>query len=125
MEATQRYELIRPILNSEKTPKQVHDESGVPLSTLYDYLSRFRQSGGQIESLTDKSHAINSHPKWLTDEDKAKVVAYKLAHPHLSSRQIAKELEKAGILSIHDRTVTGILKERDLSAPFFSTNQKS
>ena len=125
MEATQRYELIRPILNNQKTPKQVHQETGTPLSTLYGYLTCFRQSGGQIESLAEKSHAIHSHPKWLTSEDKAKVVTYKLAHPHESSRQIAKGLEQAGILSIHNRTVVNILKARDLSAPFFLTNPQS
>lgn len=34
MEAIERYELIRPILCGEKTVKQVHQETDVPISTL-------------------------------------------------------------------------------------------
>ena len=35
-----------------------------------------------MEGLTDKSHAIHSHPKRFTREDKAKVIQYKVRHPH-------------------------------------------
>ena len=72
MNAIQRYELIRPILKHEKTPKQVSEDEDVPLSTIYYYLRQFREGG--VESLADKSHAIHSHPKWLTREDKDKVI---------------------------------------------------
>ena len=72
MDTLQRYELIRPILNQEKTPKQVHQETDIPLSTIYWMLKRFREGG--LKGLADKSHAIHSHPKWLTEEDKDKVV---------------------------------------------------
>lgn len=125
MNAIQRYELIRPILNHEKTPQQVHLETHIPLSTIYCYLERFRQGNGDIERLTDKSHAIHSHPKWLTDEDKDQVVCYKLQHPHESTRQIAQGLAQAGILKIHDRTVANILQERRLTPPFFSIRSQS
>ena len=118
----QRYELIRPILKGGKKPKQVSEDESVPLVSIYRYLKRFRASGGDIESLTDKSHAILSHPKWLTCEDKDKVVQYKLQHPHLRSRKIAKALANEGILDIHYRTVVNVLKERALTAPFFPTN---
>jgi transposase len=118
----QRYELIRPILNGEKKPKQVSEEKGVPLSRIYRYLKRLQESDGSVESLADRSHAIRSHPKRLTREDKDKVAQYKLHHPHLSSRQLAKALAQEGILQIHDRTVSNILKERGLTAPLFSTN---
>ena len=50
-----------------------------------------------METLADKSHANQSHPKWLTQEDKEKVIQYKLEHPHLSSRRVAKALAKEGI----------------------------
>ncbi len=120
MDTLQRYELIRPILNQEKTSKVVHQETGIPLSTIYWILSRFREGG--IEGLANKSHAIHSHPKWLTEEDKDKVVHFKRQHPHLTSRQIAAALSEAGILEIHNRTVALILKTRSLSSPFFSTN---
>jgi len=68
--ATQKYELIRPILKGEKTPKQTSEEAGIPLSTIYYHLKRFQE----------------------------------------------------GILKIRDRTVSNILKEHSLTAPFFSTN---
>ena len=58
MNATQKYELIRPILMREKTPKQVNEEANIPLSSIYRYLKRFREGGGDIKSLEDKSHAI-------------------------------------------------------------------
>ena len=122
MNATQKYELIRPILKSEKTLEQASKETGIPLSTIYYYLKRFRDSGGDIESLTDKSHASQSHPRWLTQADKEKVIQYKLQHPHLSSRQMAKAFAQEDILKIHDRTVSNILKEHGLTAPLFSTN---
>lgn len=125
MNATQKYELIRPILKGEKTPKQANKETGIPLSTIYYYLKRFRESGGNIESLSDKSHANQSHPRWLTQEDKDKIVQYKLQHTHLSSRKIAKELTREGILKVHDRTVANILKDRGLTTPFLSTSHLS
>ena len=67
MNATQKYELICPILKGEKRPKQVSKEKGVPISRIYHYLKQLRDSGGDdIKSLEDKSHAIHSHPKRLT-----------------------------------------------------------
>ena len=125
MNALQRYEIIRPILKGEKTPKQVSEETSIPLSTIYYYLKLFRESGGDIKSLEDKSHAIHSHPKRLTREDKDKIVEYKLQHPHLSSRRIAEALTQEGILQIHDRTVVNILRERGLTTPFFSTSHSN
>jgi transposase len=120
--ATQKYELIRPILNGEKTPKQASEEAGIPLSTIYYCLKRFHEGGGNMESLTAKSHANQSHPRWLTKEDKDKVIQCKLQYPHLSSRQIAESLTQEGILQISYRTVASILKQRGLTAPFFSTD---
>jgi len=120
--ATQKYELIRPALNGEKTPKQVSEEKTVPISTIYYYLKRFREGGGDMEGLTDKSHAIHSHPKRFTREDKGKVIQYKVRHPHLSSREIAEALAKEGILQINYHSVADILKERGLTTPFFPTN---
>ena len=122
MNVTQKYELIRPILKGEKTPKQTSEETGVPLSTIYYHLKRFCESEGNVDSLTDKSHASQSHPKWLTQGDREKVIQYKLQNPHLSSRRIAKSLAQEGILKIHDRTVSNILKEHGLTTPLFSTN---
>ena len=125
MNATQKYELIRPILKGERTPGQASEETGIPLSTIYYYLKRFREGGENIESLGDKSHANQSHPRWLTQEDKDKIVQYKLQHPHLSSRMIAKELTREGILKTHDRTVANILRERSLTIPFLSISHSS
>ncbi len=122
MNAMQKYELIRPILKSEKTLEQASKETGIPLSTIYYYLKRFRDSGGDIESLTDKSHANQSHSRWLTQADKEKVIQYKLQHPHLSSRQLAEDLAQEEDLQIHYRTVVNLLKEHGLTAPFFSTS---
>lgn len=125
MNANQRYELIRPILKHEKTPKQISAETNFALSNIYRYLKRLREGNGSIESLADRSHAIHSHPKRLTQEDKDKVVQYKLQHPHLSSRQIAKALAKEDILQINYHSVADILKERGLATPFFPTSHPS
>lgn len=125
MNAIQRYELIRPILKHEKTPKQVSAEKNIALSNIYRYLKRLQESGENIESLADKSHTNQSHPRWLTREDKDKVIHYKLQHPHLSSRQITKALAQESILEIHDRTVSNILKEHGLTTPFFSTSRQN
>ena len=122
MNALQRYEIIRPILKGEKTPKQVSEEENVPLSNIYRYLKRLREGGENMESLADKSHASHSHPRWLTREDKDKVVQYKLQHPHLSSRQVAKALTEEDILQINYHSVADIHKERGLVTPFFSTS---
>ena len=122
MNAIQRYELIRPILKKEKTLEQVSKEANVPLSTIYYYLKRFQDGGENIESLADKTHAINSNSKWLTQEDKDKVVQYKLQHPHLSSRQIAKAMTQEGIKQISYHSVADILDNRGLTTPFLSIN---
>lgn len=121
MNSIQRYELIRPILKKERTPEQVSKETNVPLSTIYSYIKRFQDGGESIESLADKPHASRSHPKWFTQEDKDKVIQYKLQHPHLSSRQIAKTLSDEGILQISYHSVTNILDSCGLSTPFLST----
>ena len=122
MNAIQKYELIRPILKEEKTPKQVSKEKNISLITIYRYLKRFRKGNRNMESLTDKSHTTHSHSKWLTKKDKDKVIQYKLQHPHLSSRQIAKVLTNEGILKISHNPVAGILEERGLSTPFLLTS---
>jgi len=127
MEAIERYELVRPILLGEKSVKQVHQETGVPISTLYRYLKRFGEGNYKIESLADKSNAPHSNPKWFIEEDKDKVVLYKLQHPEKSARQIAKELSDAGVLQIGYHSVSDILKQRRLPEiffrPFFQTNR--
>jgi transposase len=105
VDAIKKYELIRPILKHEKTPEQVSKEANIPLSTIYYYLKRFRESSENMAGLADKSHANSSHPKWFTQEDKGKVVKYKLQHPHLSSREIANALTDEGILSISYHSV--------------------
>lgn len=123
MNAIQRYESIRPILKKEKTPEQVSKEANVPLSTIYYYLKRFQDGGENIESLADKTHAIHSNPRWLTQEDKDKVVQYKLQHPYLSSRQIAKAMGQEGIKQISYRSVADILDNRGLATPFLWINR--
>ena len=88
MTATERYELIRPIIHKTKTIQQVHEENDISIRTLGRYLLRFREGNGQIESLADRSSAAHSHPKWFTSEQKALVVQYKLQNPPISARQI-------------------------------------
>ena len=125
MDCTQRYELIRPILQGDKTVRQVAKESGISKRTLYRYLSRFTESGSKISSLADKSHAAHSHPNWFTDEHRAIVIDYKQKDSHKSCSQIAKNLTGAGILQISDRSVLTILKTHHLTSPFLSTNQRN
>ena len=123
MNAIQKYELIRPILKKEKNPNQVSKEKNIPLITIYRYLKKFRKGNGNMESLTDKSHAIHGHSKWITRKDKDKIVQYKLQHPHLSSRQIAKALTDEGILPINYHSVSDVLDNRGLITPFLSTSR--
>ena len=82
MNAKQKYELIRPILKQEKTPKEVSQLENVPLSNIYRYLKQLREGGEDIESLADKSHANHSHPRWLTPKDRDKVINASV-HPDL------------------------------------------
>lgn len=119
MTATQRYELIRPILFGEKTVREVHAETDVPPSTIYHYLKRFRESHQQIESLTDRSRAPHSNPNWFTEEQTAQVVNYKLLNLEKSARQIAKELTEKEILKINSHTVADILSQYHLTAKIF------
>jgi len=106
--AIQRYELIRPILRHEKTPKQVSEETNIPISTIYRYLKRHREGGGDVESLADKSHANQSHPKWLARKDKDKIVQYKLHHPYCEHYDILEGCDLPqyrGMLSVRDISV--------------------
>ena len=66
MTPIQRYELIHPILQGEKTVQQVHQETQVPIPSLYRYLKRFREGNGQLESLADKSHAPHLRHMWIS-----------------------------------------------------------
>ena len=52
----QRYELIRPILKGEKTPKQVSEEKNFPISTIYYHLKGYQEDGGNMESLAAHTH---------------------------------------------------------------------
>ena len=115
MDPIKRYELIRPILTGKKTVEQVAKETDVSSRTLYRYLLRFRCG----QSLADKSHAASSHPKWLTDSDKAKVIRYFLDNPHLSTRKLASQLRELGILDISYRSVANILSEGNFPEHFF------
>ena len=124
MDAIKRYQLIRPILSGEQTVKEVHQQTQVPLSTLYDYLKRFREGNGQLESLSDKSRAPHSNPNWFTEEQKDTVVFYKLQNPDISARQIAQDLVDQEALQISYHSVSNILKQRRLPENFFApTNQ--
>lgn len=125
MTATQRYELIRPIIQKEKTIQQVHKENDISIRTLWRYLKRFLKGDEQIESLADKSHAAFSHPKWFTCEQKELVVAYKLANPPISAQQISKDLAEKGILKINAHSVADILKARGLTKEFFLTHRQN
>ena len=120
MDPIECYKLILPILEKEKSVKQVHKETNTPIRNIYRYLKHFREGNGKLESLADKSHAAHSHPNWLTQEDKHKVVQYKLQHPHKSSRQLAADMTNEGILQISYHSVSDMLKERGLATPFFS-----
>ncbi len=88
MTATERYELIRPIIQKEKTVQQVHQETNISTRTLHRYLKRFREGGQQISCLADRSSAAHLHPKWFTEDEKARVIQYKLENPPISARQI-------------------------------------
>lgn len=65
MNATQKYELIRLVLNGEENPEQASEETGIPRGTIYYYLKGFHQGDDNIESLANESHADQSHPKLL------------------------------------------------------------
>ena len=123
MNATQRYELIRPILLKEKTVQQVHQETDISIRTLRRYLRRFRRGRGPIESLADKSRAAHWHPKWFTEAQKAQVVAYKLENPPISARQISRDLAEKGIREINPHSVADLLKARGLTGEFFLTHR--
>ncbi len=123
MDPTQRYEIIRPILQREKHIQQVAAETGISSRTLQRYLKRYRDSGGKLESLANKSSASHYHPNGFTEEDKDEVVWYKQKHPHKSARQIAHQLTESGVLKISYHSVSDILKAHRLSTPFFSTRR--
>lgn len=114
MTAKQRYEIIRPIICKEKTVKEVHNETDVPIPTLYRWLRRFNEGSREVSSLADKSSKPHHHPQWLTPQQRNQVVGYKLHHPQTTSRQIAKELSDNGLLEVSSKTVSNILNEHNL-----------
>ena len=99
----------------------MHLETGIPISTLYHYVKRFREGGEEISALSDKSRKPHSHPSWLTEQQKEIVVEYKIQNPLASTIQIAKSLASEGILQISNRTVANILNQRGLKPEFFFT----
>ncbi len=124
MTPIQRYELIRPILSGEKSVSQVASEIEIPTRTLYRYVLRFRESGGELQSLADKSCAPHTRAKVFTETDKDLVVNYKLNHPEKSVRTIANELTESGRLSINYHSVADIIRQRGVSHPPFLINRK-
>jgi predicted DNA-binding transcriptional regulator YafY len=125
MTPIQRYELIRPILSGEKSVSQVASETEIPIRTLYRYVKRFRESGGQLESLADKSRAPHTRAKMFRETDKDLIINYKLNHPQKSVRTIASELTESGTLSINYHSVADIIRQRGVSHPPFLINRKN
>ena len=126
MTASQRYEIIRPIIGEEKTVKEIHSETDIPLKTLYRWLKRFNEGNREISSLADRPSKPHRHPLWLTPQQRNLVVQYKLHYPQMSSRQIAKELSNIGLLEVSSKTVSNILNQHNLqynvtTSPFFLT----
>ena len=105
-----KLEIIRLVENCPDKRKML-DGLGIPRSTYYGWLKRYRQGGAK--GLERKPR---DGPAWnrLTPTERQTVIDQALHHPHLTPRELAFSITDTGETSVGESSVYRILKAEGL-----------
>ncbi|HPE14252.1 MAG TPA: helix-turn-helix domain-containing protein [Bacilli bacterium] len=101
----EKYEIIKPIINNEKSQSQVSRETGINIGLIFNWVKKYNESG--IEGLKNKTKPGNplmkySRKKELTKEEQLEYENMKL--------RIENELLKKGYLTKGDGSIVKFMK---------------
>jgi transposase InsO family protein len=109
-----RAEFVGEMLAREKSISQICREYGVTRRTGYKWLERARQG----ETLKDRSHRVNNHPKKTDVETEAVIMEARSEHPAWGARKLKRYLENQGHEGLPAQsTICEILKRNGMVTP--------
>lgn len=116
LSASEKYEIIQTVTQSELGVKKTLQELGIAKSTFYKWYSKFLDHG--YDGLLGTKKASNRQWNSIPQQQKDLVVQLALDRTDLSSRELAHYITDTQQVFISESSVYRILKERGLvSAP--------
>lgn len=110
--ATDKYEIIQLVQNSDLSVRQTLSRLDVHKSTFYNWLKRYQENG--IDGLEDKKSMPQSVWNKICDEHRGAIVDLALDKPELSPRELAVSYTDSKRYFVSESTVYRLLKEQDL-----------
>lgn len=116
LSASEKYEIIQTVTQSELGVKKTLQELGISKSTFYKWYSKYLDQG--YDGLLSKKKASNRQWNSIPQQQKDLVVEIALERTDLSSRELAHHITDEQQVFVSESSVYRILKERGLlSAP--------
>jgi len=84
--ASEKYEIIRTVENSDLGIRRTLEKLGIPRSTFYNWYDRYLDKG--IEGLEDKKPVPKAVWNRVPDDKRKQLVDLALDEPELSSREL-------------------------------------
>ncbi len=110
--ATDKYEIIQLVQNSNLSVRQTLDRLSIHKSTFYNWLNRYQENG--IDGLEDKKPIPQAVWNKITESHRDAVVELALEKPELSPRELAVSYTDDKRYFISESSVYRLLKEQDL-----------
>ena len=110
--ASDKYEIIQLVQNSDLSVRQTLARLDIHKSTFYNWLKRYQENG--IDGLEDKKPMPQSVWNKVCDEHRGAIVDLALDKPELSPRELAVSYTDSHRYFVSESTVYRLLKEQDL-----------
>ena len=110
--ASEKYEIIRLVEESDLSVKLTLDQLNVPKSTFYDWYSRYRENG--FDGLLPKSDPERKQWNQIPQREREEVIKEALEHTEKSPRELALHITDTREWFISESSVYRILKDRNL-----------
>ena len=102
---SEKYEIIKPILENIKSQTQVSKETGINIGLIFQWIKKYNESG--LEGLKNKTKPGNPLSKYQNKKNLTK--EEKLEYENMKLR-IENELLKKGFLMKGDGTIVKFMK---------------
>ena len=110
--ASEKYEIIRVVEDSDLGIRRTLEKLGIPRSTFYNWYDRYLDDG--VAGLEDKKPVPRAVWNKVPDDRRKQLVDLALDEPELSSRELAVRFTEDTGYFISEATTYRILKENDL-----------
>lgn len=110
--ATEKYEIILEVTQSETGVKRTLESYGIPRSTFYGWYQNYLENG--YDGLRPNRRTGRRQWNSIPEQQKDLVVEIALEHTELSSRELAHKITDEQGIFISESSVYRILKQRDL-----------